>query len=203
MLIRKLNIDDAKNFSDLIVNMYSNLENLEWFSPMPYDIDNVKSIIENPRFYIIGAFENNDLIAVTSIDFKCGKLIGKIDFPAECDTTKLIEFGFTMVHSNHRGKGIMKVLVQELITYAKQRGYEWAFGKVNKSNLASYNSLLRKCFYKHCDYTKPIKIDEFITLSNQDFFSKIGKQNAKQTLAKYDKNDTEIYADYHILMKKL
>ena len=44
-----------------------------------------KSIIENPRFYIIGAFENDELIAVTSIDFKCGKLIGKIDFPAECD----------------------------------------------------------------------------------------------------------------------
>ena len=203
MIIKQLTTEDTQSFCDLIVNMYSNLENLEWFSPMPYDYENVKSIIENPRFYILGAFENDQLIAVTSIDFKCGKLIGKIDFPKDCDTNKLVEFGFTMVRSDFRGNGIMKILVEELSKYAKQQGYKWAFGKVNKSNLASYNSLLRKCFYKHCDYTKPIHKKDFIELSSQEFFSKVGKENAQKTLSKYNENDTEIYADYHILIKEL
>lgn len=202
MFIRQLKVEDAQNFSNLIVNMYSNLENLEWFSPMPFDLDNVKSMIENPRFYIVGAFENNKLIAVSSFDYKCGKLIGKINFPDNCNTDKLVEFGFTMVHSDFRGNGIMKVLVDHLIDKAKQEGFEWAFGKVNKNNFASYKSLIKKGFYKHCDYSKPIKINEFISLSSEDFFSKIGKQNAKVTLEKF-KDQPEIIADYHILMKVL
>ena len=86
MIIRKLNENDTQDFCDLIVNMYSNLENLEWFSPMPYDYDNVKSIILNPRFFVVGVFVNDKLCAVSSFDYKCGKLIGKIDFPKNCNT---------------------------------------------------------------------------------------------------------------------
>ena len=36
-MIRQLTSDDAANFSSLIIDMYSNLDNLEWFSPMPFD----------------------------------------------------------------------------------------------------------------------------------------------------------------------
>ena len=40
---------------------------------------NVVDMIENPRFYIVGAFIRNKLIGVSSLDYKCGELIGKID----------------------------------------------------------------------------------------------------------------------------
>ena len=70
--------------------MFAHLENFEWFSPMTYDYENVKSIIENPRFYIIGYLEDDVLCAVCSLDYKCGKLIGKIDFPKECNANKLV-----------------------------------------------------------------------------------------------------------------
>lgn len=36
-------------------------------------------MIENPRFYIVGAFIRNKLIVVSSLDYTCGKPIGKID----------------------------------------------------------------------------------------------------------------------------
>jgi hypothetical protein len=61
MEIRQLEKIDAKEFSALIVDMYAHLENLEWFSPMPYDIESVETMIEKPRFYIVGAFENGEL----------------------------------------------------------------------------------------------------------------------------------------------
>ena len=79
MVIRQLQTKDAKQFSKLMINMYEHLHNLEWFTPMPYDIKNVVGMIENPRFYIVGAFIRNKLIGVSSLDYKCGKLIGKID----------------------------------------------------------------------------------------------------------------------------
>ena len=202
MLIRQLNVDDTQSFCNLIVNMYSDLENLEWFSPMPYDFNNVKSMIENPRFYIIGVYDNNQLVAVSSFDYKCGKLIGKINFPSNCDTSKLVEIAFTMVHSEFKGRGIMKEMVKVLIDKAKFDGFEWVFGKVHKDNLASSKSLQKNGFNIHCPYSKPVNKDDFISLSSQDFFSKQGKENAKITLNKF-LNNSEIIVDYNILIKNI
>lgn len=202
MEFRQLEIKDAIDFSNLIVNMYSNLENLEWFSPMPYDFENVKSMIENPRFFILGAFKDNKLCAVNSLDYKCGKLVGKIDFPEDCNTDKLVEFGFGMVHSAFRGQGIMKQMVNKLIEKVKQDGFEWCFGKVNQNNIASLKSIIHNGFYVFNEYKKPVKKEDFIFLSSQEFFSKTGKENAKKTLEKF-KDQNEIIANYYILMKKL
>ena len=203
MIIRKLEPKDTQNFCDLIVDMYANLENLEWFSPMPYDAENVSSMIENPRFYIIGAFDGETLMGVSSLDYKCGKLIGKIDFPQNCNTDKLVEIGFNMVSSKHRGKGIMKQMVQFLLDKIKQDGFEWVFSKVHKDNFASSKSLIKNNFEIYVHYSKPVKISDFVMLSSQDFFSEVGKQNAQKTLAKYQNGETEIIVDYNILIKQL
>lgn len=202
-MIKQLTVENTQEFCDLIVNMYSNLENLEWFSPMPFDYENVKGMIENPRFYIIGFFEDDVLCGVCSLDYKCGKLIGKIDFPKECNTDKLVELGFTMVHSKHRGKGIMKQMVDFLLKKIKNDGFEWAFGKVHKNNLASYKSLLNRGLKYYFDYSKPVKIADFKSLSSEPFFSEDGKANAIKTLENYTNEDVEIIVDYHILMIKL
>ena len=201
-MIRQLTVNDAENFSNLILNMYSNLDNLEWFSPMPFDVENVKGMIENPRFYIIGYFDEDTLCGVGSLDYKCGKLIGKVDFPPSCNTEKLVELGFHMVDSNYRGKGIMKEMVGYLINKLENDGFEWAFGKVHKDNLASSKSLMKKGFEVYSDYSKPVKKEDFIFLSSQSFFSKIGKENAEKTLNKNSENE-KIIVDYHILVKKL
>lgn len=202
MEIRQLKTEDAEQFSKLIVNMYSNLEDLEWFSPMPYDVENVTNILTNPRFYILGLFDNNFLCAVSSLDYKCGKLIGKVDFPKECNTDKLVEFGFTMVHSDYRGHGYAKKIGEELLKKVKQDGFEWCFGKVHKNNLASVKTLLNNNFYIYCDLHKYVNKEDFINLANAPFFSKVGKANAEKTLEKF-KNDNEIIVEYHIIMKKL
>lgn len=202
MEIRQLTVEDTCDFCNLIVDMYSHLENLEWFSPMPFDYENVKSMIENPRFYIIGVFEDDVLCAVSSFDYKCGKLIGKIAFPADCNTDKLVEIGFTMVHSDYRGRGIMKQMVEHLLTKAKQDGFEWVFSKVHKNNHASAKSLLKNDFYIFSSYQKPVNKEDFIFLSSKDFFSKIGKENASKTLSAFE-NKPEIIVDYNIIIKKI
>ena len=202
-MIRKLTVNDVEQFCGLIVDMYSNLENLEWFSPMPYDYENVKSIVENPRFYVVGYFCKDILCAVSSFDYKCGKLIGKVEFPEYCDTSKLVEFGFTMVHSNYRGNGIMKQLVGFLLNEAKKQGYEWAFGKVHKDNFASSKSLIYNGFEIVGDYSKPVKVEDFKSLSTKDFFSQKGKENANITLSRVSKDEEEFIVDYNIILRKI
>lgn len=203
MEIKKLEICDTQKFCDLIIDMYSHLENLEWFTPMPYDYESVKGMIENPRFFIIGVFENDTLCGVSSLDYKCGKLIGKVDFPTNCNTQKLVEIGFNIVASNHRGKGLMKTMVSYLINKLKQDNFEWVFAKVHKDNFASSKSILNNNFYKFSSYKKAVKIDDFISLSNQPFFSKLGKENAVKTLSNYPKSATEILVDYDLFIREI
>ena len=185
MIIRQLTIDDTQQFCDLIVDMYGHLENLEWFSPMPYDYDNVSTMIQKPRFYIIGCFEGDTLCGVSSLDYKCGKLIGKIDLPQDCNTDSLVEIGFNIVHSQHRGKGIMKTMVEYLLNKIKQDNFEWVFAKVHKDNFASSKSLIKNDFLVFSDYSKPVNKQDFISLSSQEFFSPQGKLKAQNTLQKF------------------
>ena len=137
MEFRKLEERDVCEFSELIENMYSGLENLEWFTPMPFDEESVLNMIQKPRFYILGAFEDDKLVGVSSLDYKCGKLLGKIDFPTDCDTEKLVEIGFNLVHLDYRGNKIMQRLMQKLIEKLQNDGYEWVFVKVHRDNIAS------------------------------------------------------------------
>ena len=199
-MIKKLEEKHTQAFCDLIIDMYSHLDNLEWFSPMPYDYDNVKSMITNDRFYIIGYFDGETLCGVSSLDYKCGKLIGKVDLPSD---TSIVEIGFNIVHSKYRGQGIMAKMVSNLLDKVKADGFEWVFAKVHRDNLASSRSLLKNSFNVYSSYTKPVKVVDFVNLSSADFFSKVGKENAKNTLSRYSENDTEIFVDYNIITKKL
>lgn len=203
MEFRQLTVDDTQEFSSLIKNMYEHLENLEWFSPMPFDYENVKGMIEHPRFYIVGAFEDGVLCGVTSLDYKCGKLIGKVDFPDYCDTNSLVEIGFNMVHSDYRGKGIMKQMVSYILNKIKADGFRWAFAKVHKDNFASSKSLIKNGFEIFADYHKPVKVSEFKELSGQDFFSPVGKLNAKKSLERVSDTDEHIIVEYDLLIKTI
>lgn len=202
-MIRQLTVNDTQQFCDLIVDMYSHLENLEWFTPMPYDFATVKSMLENSRFFIIGYFIDDVLCGVCSFDYKCGKLIGKVDFPADCNTDKLVEIGFTMVHSAYKGNGIMKKMVAYLLDKAKTDGFEWVFSKVHKDNFASSKSLIYNGFEKFSNYHKSVNLDDFKYLSSQPFFSPCGKQNAQITLSNLKSDDKEIWVDYDLIIKKL
>lgn len=199
--IRELSEQDSKQFSDLIIDMYAHLENLEWFSPMPYDEEAVRQIIANPRFYIIGAFAGSKLVGVASLDYKCGKLIGKIDFPVGYDTEKLVEIGFSMVHSEYRGNKIQQKLIDYLLAKIKDKGFKFVFAKIHKDNIASNKSCLNKGFTIWKEYAKPVKRDEFIALSSQEFFSKVGKENSVKTLNKF--KDGDIIVNYNILVREI
>ena len=97
----------------------------------------------------------------------------------------------------------MKQMVAHLLEKIEADGFEWAFAKVHKDNFASQKSLTNNNFKIFSSFKKPVKMDEFCSLSEKPFFSEIGKQNAQKTLAKYPKDATEIVVDYNIIVKKL
>lgn len=201
--IKKLTSLHTQAFCDLIIDMYKHLENLEWFSPMPYDYNNVKSILENPRFFVVGVFDGDILCAVSSFDYKCGKLIGKIQFPKECNTDKLVEIGFTMVNSNYRGKKLMKTMVKYLVEEAKKQNFEWVFAKVHAFNIASEKSMLNNDFKKVLQFDKTIKVADIKDLIKSGNVNKTACKKMNDTLQKYNNTNEEITVKYNIILKKI
>jgi len=201
MEIKQLTQEHTQQFCDLIINMYSHLQNLEWFTPMPYDFESVKTMIEKPRFFIIGVFDKEKLCAVSSLDYKCGKLIGKVDLPSDCSLENTVEIGFNIVHSDYQGNGLMKTMVNYLLEKTKKDGFKYVMSKVHNDNRASYKSLLKNNFELYSTYKKEVDINDFKSLSNQPFFSKVGKENAQKTLKNYTDEDKNIIVNYNIYIK--
>ncbi len=202
MEIRQLLETDTKDFQELIVDMYSNIDNLEWFSPMPFDDENVLGMLTNPRFFIVGLFYNAKLVAVSSLDYKCGKLIGTLPFPTDFDTTKMVEIGFTMVHSSFKGNKAMQLLLDYLLIKLKLDGMPYVFAKVHQDNIASKKSFLNKGFNPYLTFDKTVDKQSFKELAETSFFSKSAKPLAYQTLAKHE-NSAQIIVPYLLLTKKL
>lgn len=189
---------DTEAFSKLILAMYKNLDNFEWFGLMPTDVDTLKSMISNPRFFILGVWENEELMGVSSLDYKCGKLIGKIEFPKECNTEKLVEIAFTLVHPNHRGKHIAQIIVEKLIDIAKEKGFESVFAKIHIDNIPSKKTFLKLNFVDDLIFKKEVHRSDFEYLLTQSFVNDTAKSNAKLTLTK---NEGEIPLTYQIFYK--
>ena len=200
MEIRQLDINDTQQFCDLIIDMYSNIDNLEWFTPMPYDYENVKGMIEHPRFYIVGLFVKNKLVGVSSLDYKCGKLIGKIYFPTNFKEDKMVEIGFNLVHSSFKGNKAMQLLIEFVLMQARLQGLCCVFSKVHVDNIASNKSFFNKGFTTFSNYTKEVDKEDFEKLSNTNFFSKKAKPKAIETLNKFS-NAPSIIVNYNILTK--
>ena len=74
MEIRELGEADASVLSNLFINMYENLDNIEGFVPILYDQLNVRAMLTNSRYYILGAFENNNLIGAVCLSKPNGSI---------------------------------------------------------------------------------------------------------------------------------
>ena len=95
----------------------------------------------------------------------------------------------------------MKTMVNYLLEKTKKDGFKYVMSKVHNDNHASYKSLLKNNFELFSSYKKEVDINDFKSLSNQPFFSKIGKENAQKTLANYSNEDKNIIVNYNIYIK--
>ena len=184
MEIRLLNKNDAKQFSNLILAMYQKLDNFEWFGLMPTDIENITAMIESPRFTIMGAFENGVLVGVSSFDYLCGKLIGKIDFPADCDTEHMVEVAFTLVNPNYRGKHIAGAIIEKLMKLAVDKKYQSIFAKIHVDNIPSQKVFMRLGYKADLKFVKEVHREKFEKLLTEEFLNDTARKNAIETLAK-------------------
>ena len=202
MEIRELKFNDGYALSNLVVATYSQLDNLEWLPDMPWDELNLKALITNSRYKIIGAFENNTLLGCVALDLKCEKLINSINFPTNFDNSNLADVRFAMVHPNARGQGVMKNLLNRIIDIAIN---EEKTGIIVRSHI--YNFITMHTFRRHgfetvAKYKMRVEKYEFENLKNQPFIQSGTKTLAEQSIEKFAHQDF-LEFEYNILCKNL
>ncbi len=143
MEYKKISIKDASKLSLLIKEMKDNLTNKSWFLPMESDIESVKEMINKTRFYILGAFDGENLAGIASLDYKNGKMPEKYPFPSWCDVSKMVEFSFCIVGVKYRGKGLMYEMLKKIREIAISQKYEFACCTVHNDNYPSKKNLLK------------------------------------------------------------
>lgn len=149
MIYKKLTTIDKEKLAGLIKEMNENLFNKAWFLPMESDLESVEKMINKSRFYILGAFSGSDLAGIASIDYKNGNLPNKYKFPEWCDINKMVEFSFSIVAMQYRGKGLTFKMLNKIKEIAILQGFEYACCTVHKDNYPSKKNLLKigfKCY---------------------------------------------------------
>lgn len=146
MIYRKITSADKEKLADLIKEMNENLLNKTWFLPMESDLESVEKMINKSRFYILGAFDGDNLAGIASLDYKNGKLPEMYKFPDWCDTNKMVEFAFSIVALQYRGKGLMFEMLNKIKEIAISQGFEYACCTVHKDNYPSKKNILKMGF---------------------------------------------------------
>lgn len=146
MIYRKITSADKEKLADLIKEMNENLLNKTWFLPMESDLESVEKMINKSRFYILGAFDGDNLAGIASLDYKNGKLPEIYKFPDWCDTNKMVEFAFSIVALQYRGKGLMFEMLNKIKEIAISQGFEYACCTVHKDNYPSKKNILKMGF---------------------------------------------------------
>ena len=202
MTIRELTEDDASVFSNLIIDMYQHIDDIEGFVPILYDNLNVRCMLTNSRYYFLGAFENNMLIGVACLDYLCSDLLEEVGLQERFKFEKIIELNFVVVHSNFRGRGIMRELYKQLLEKVNKENYSIMFSKANKFNFATISSYLHSEFSRLFDYEQKINKEDFKFIASSNFLKPHAKFSAENTLKRFE-HEKFITLKFSILVKHL
>ena len=164
MEFRKVAEKDAEQLCSLIDEMNNNLPNKAWFLTMESDMDNVKQMINKERFYILGCFDGEKLVGIASLDYKNGEMLEKYKFPDWCNVKEMVEFAFSIVALEYRGKGLMFEMLQEIKKIAVSQGFKYACCTVHKDNYPSKKNLLKIGFHSYMSVTQNIEFPRDIML---------------------------------------
>lgn len=202
MTIRELTENDAKVFGNLIIDMYQHIDDIEGFVPIPYDNLNIRCMLTNSRYYFLGAFEDNMLIGVACLDYLCSELLEEIGLQERFKFEKIIELNFVVVHSDYRGKGVMRELYKHVLAKANSEHFSIIFGKANKFNFATISSYLHSEFSRLFDYEQKINKEDFKFIANSSFLKPHAKYSALNTLKRFE-HQKFITLKFSILIKHL
>ena len=138
MEIRRIRKKYHKEFKALIETVVEALPKKEWLiTPTNEEIENV---FENDAVDYWGVFENNKLLAISSLAFDEQDFLEILKL-LKIENKKVAEIAECMTIPFARGNNYMFKINNELVKLAKDRGVEYLIATAHPDNIASNTSL--------------------------------------------------------------
>ena len=138
MEIKKLEKRHHKELKDLIKIIVENLPKREWLiTPTEEEIEN---IFENDMVDYWGVFENEKLLAISSLAFDESDFIEIVKLLG-IENAKVAEIAECMTLPEARGNNYMLKINKILVQRAKEMGVEYIIATAHPENVASNASL--------------------------------------------------------------
>ena len=149
METRHLTTSDRKIFDEFNSVILDALKNKEWF--IPFDKDD--PVLEESHDYFIGYFDGDKLAAISALIFD-EHFLGELREITGLGGKKIAEVGGSMVLPEYRGQNLMLQLNRKLVSYARDKGYEYLVATVHPDNVASRTSAETLGFKLHSRFMR-------------------------------------------------
>lgn len=103
------------------------------------DSESFLKAIEESRFVVMT--ENHLIVAYSIMENACLNMKQIID--VDCDKMQVGRFSGTVLHPEHKGKGIQKELLNSHIEYCLKHGYNKVMALVHPDNIASKKNIMK------------------------------------------------------------
>ena len=145
MIIREINLSDEKQLDSLIEEVESNLENrLFW---LPISDTSRSHFFDATWTHFVGAFDHDTLVAAVGLFFNENEYGENIE-ALHLTNDKCAEIGRAMVKVDYRHQGLMQILTEKLMEYAKECGVEKLVATVYPDNIPSQRTFFKLGFEK-------------------------------------------------------
>lgn len=145
MIIREINLSDEKQLDSLIEEVESNLENrLFW---LPISDTSRSHFFDATWTHFVGAFDHDTLVAAVGLFFNENEYGENIE-ALHLTNDKCAEIGRAMVKVDYRHQGLMQILTEKLMEYAKECGVEKLVATVHPDNIPSQRTFFKLGFEK-------------------------------------------------------
>lgn len=137
-VVRKLEKRDKEQLENLIDEITNNLEN-EYFW-LTINDESRSHFFDESWTYFLGMFDGDKLIATAGLFLNENEYLESQSL-LKLEKYKVAEIGRAMVSPEYRGRGMMKIITEELVSEAEHRGIEYLLATAHPSNMPSIKSL--------------------------------------------------------------
>jgi len=142
MQLKTLLPEHASKVIALYDEMMAALPSADWFRPIKPTV--WQTILSNPDIVVLGLWEGDELAALSSLHCN-NNSYDHFEVFASLPQHAKAEIGFSFTATNHRGKGIMGLLVQALFDIASKRGVTHLIAAIHPDNAPSHHGVSKNC----------------------------------------------------------
>lgn len=147
-VFKRIYKEDEKQVRDLVDNVFTNIERKDFL--IPWTEEQMDRFFDEDYSFLLGAYDNNKLIAMTQIFTQRDIEQEYYDILNVPKSKSICELGGFLVLSEYRNKGIMAKLSEMSCELIDELNFDYTISTIHPENIAS-NKIVQKLGFELYD----------------------------------------------------